>query len=406
MAADLIIPSQIPWDRIKGKDLEELLYWLFDSMGAKDLEWRVGGKGSGAADQGRDLECSFYVSSPEGELIKQKWWVEAKGRKKTVEPTEIKESVINASGKRDIDVLVIATNSFFSNPTRDWVREWQVDHPKPIVKLWERTQLENLCSKNPLAVIRLFSEALSPQGKLEVIRSKFWNYANYTDEPTLDDIWKFREKLSITPDTLLALVASEFANGNINKRSWATIVSDEIVVNSLVMALINFFYLLFRANAIGLKQEPFFKACGYLILYLIYRIGAKDTANLLKEAWNTVEDREYPEPVRKIAIQPILTVLLNEIKDVCSEECSRISADKFELTEKEIADYWQRLLPEEGEIAENDRILIFWANDKPCNVGFKLNKNVNCPLFHCEKPEENLEDILSIIEQIMKEKMK
>ena len=87
MAADLIIPSQIPWDRIKGKDLEELLYWLFDSMGAKDLEWRVGGKGSGAADQGRDLECSFYVSSPEGELIKQKWWVEAKGRKKTVEPT-------------------------------------------------------------------------------------------------------------------------------------------------------------------------------------------------------------------------------------------------------------------------------------------------------------------------------
>ena len=181
-------------------------------------------------------------------------------RKMGLTPTEIKESVINASGKRDIDVLVIATNSFFSNPTRDWVREWQVDHPKPIVKLWERTQLENLCSKNPLAVIRLFSEALSPQGKLEVIRSKFWNYANYTDEPTLDDIWKFREKLSITPDTLLALVASEFANGNINKRSWATIVSDEIVVNSLVMALINFFYLLFRANAIGLKQEPFFKA--------------------------------------------------------------------------------------------------------------------------------------------------
>jgi len=380
MAIDLIIPSEIPWDSIKKKDLEELLYWL--------------------------LECSFYVSSPEGELIKQKWWIEAKGRKKTVEPTEIKESVINASGKKDIDVLVIATNSFFSNPTRDWVNEWQVHHPRPKVKLWERTELEKLCSKNPLAVIRLFSEALSPQGKLEVTRSKFWNYANYTDEPTLNDIWKLREELTIAPDALLALVASEFANGNINKRSWAAIVSDEIIINSLVMALINFFYLLFRANAIGLKQEPFFKACGYLILCLIYRIGAKDTANLIKDAWNIVKDREYPESVRKIATQPILTILLNEIKDVCSKECSRISADSFGLTEKEISDYWQRLFPEEKEVEENDRILIIESNDKPCNVGFELNKEIHCPLFNCEEPEENIEYVLSVVEQIMKEKMK
>jgi len=50
MAKDLIIPSEIPWDSIKGKNLEELLYWLFDSIGAKNLEWRVGGKGTVAAN--------------------------------------------------------------------------------------------------------------------------------------------------------------------------------------------------------------------------------------------------------------------------------------------------------------------------------------------------------------------
>ena len=94
---ELIIPSKIPWDDIKGKDLEELLYWLFTSMGAKDLEWRIGGKGGGASDQGRDLECSFYTASPEGDLIHQKWWVEAKGRKSTVEPIEVKESVLNVA---------------------------------------------------------------------------------------------------------------------------------------------------------------------------------------------------------------------------------------------------------------------------------------------------------------------
>lgn len=117
MSKDLIVPSEIPWKDIKGKDLEELLYWLFDSMGAKELEWRIGGKGAGTSDQGRDLELSFYMSAPDGNLTKQKWWVESKGRKGTVEPSEVHEAVLNVSGKSFVDVLVIATNSNFSNPT-------------------------------------------------------------------------------------------------------------------------------------------------------------------------------------------------------------------------------------------------------------------------------------------------
>ena len=43
MPERFFIPTEVPWQDLKGKDLEELLYWLFDSMGAKDLEWRVGG---------------------------------------------------------------------------------------------------------------------------------------------------------------------------------------------------------------------------------------------------------------------------------------------------------------------------------------------------------------------------
>src|ERR1035437_5960071 len=125
MADPLFIPTEIPWSNLKGKDLEELLYWLLDSMGAKDLEWRIGGKGPGTSDQGRDLELSFYTSSPDGDLVKNRWWTDAKGRSSTVEPTEVKSAVLNAAGKNSIDVLVIATNTAFSNPTRDWVAEWQ-----------------------------------------------------------------------------------------------------------------------------------------------------------------------------------------------------------------------------------------------------------------------------------------
>jgi hypothetical protein len=35
---ELVIPSNIPWDNLKAKDLEECLYWLLDEMGAEDLE--------------------------------------------------------------------------------------------------------------------------------------------------------------------------------------------------------------------------------------------------------------------------------------------------------------------------------------------------------------------------------
>jgi hypothetical protein len=96
-------------------------------MGAKDLEWRSGGSGGGAADGGRDLEANFYTPSADNEIESQRWWIECKGRAGTVEAHEVKSAIVNAQGKEELDYLVIATNTQFSNPTRDWVKEWQPD---------------------------------------------------------------------------------------------------------------------------------------------------------------------------------------------------------------------------------------------------------------------------------------
>ena len=89
MTADLVLPSEIPWLDLTGKDLEECLYWLLHGLGGRDLEWRLGGSGGGAADGGRDLELHFFVPSPDGEMSRQKWWVEAKGRTDTVQPSVV-----------------------------------------------------------------------------------------------------------------------------------------------------------------------------------------------------------------------------------------------------------------------------------------------------------------------------
>jgi hypothetical protein len=97
---DPINDELIPWPSIRGVVLEELLYGLLDEMGAKELAWRTGGVGGGAADGGRDIEATFFQATPDGEVDTQSWWIEAKGRTGTVEPDAVKAAVINACDNR------------------------------------------------------------------------------------------------------------------------------------------------------------------------------------------------------------------------------------------------------------------------------------------------------------------
>ena len=403
MGRNLIIPSEIPWKNIKGKDLEELLYWLFNSMGAKELEWRIGGKGQGASDCGRDLELAFFQSSPDGSLTKQKWWVEAKGRKETVEPAEVKGAIFNAAGKSNIDVLVIATNTNFSNPTRDWVKEWQAENPRPVIKLWEQTELERLCCENPLVVVRLYSKALSNQGRLDVAKTKFWDYVCFTDESTLKKLWEVKSELDITSQALFALISSEVASGDISMRSWGTYIDKNILVESLANGLINFMYLIFRVNETGIRQRTIIKSLTYLMLIAINRIGSESVSNILKGVWDTVDGKEYPEQIRKIILQPVIETLNAELLDVCSSNCSRIITSPTELSEKEIEEYWNILTLKDLEEKEDkaEHALVIECNENPCVAGFFVNKDVGCPLFNMEKPAENLSSFLEIVSKVM-----
>lgn len=402
MKSDLILPSEIPWNEIKGTDLEELLYWLFDSMGAKDLGWRIGGKGKGTADQGRDLELAFFTPSPDGTLTKQIWWVEAKGRTSTVEPSEVREAVINAAGKVHIEVLVVATNTNFSNPTRDWVKEWNRDHVRPIVKLWERTELENLCSKNPSAVIRLYTKALSPQGKVAVASSRLWDYASFTDEPTLNSIWKQKDTIEIDERALFALIASEIANGEIGVRSWAVFVPDDILISCLCNGLIDFPYLASQANDRGVRQEPLIRAISYLIVVAIKRINKETVTSILANIWNGIEGREYLEKVKEFILEPILGTLQTELKDVCSDDCRRVTTDPELLQEVEIKKYWDRLKLSEFAESDEKKIFIYEWSKEPCEVGFALNEKDGCPLCRMEKPHLSIDDFIKVVERVVK----
>jgi hypothetical protein len=401
---DWILPSSIPFADLKGRDLEECVYWLLDSMGAKDLEWRTGGSGGGAADGGRDLEAQFYVPAVDGELEAQKWWIECKGRAGTVDPNEVKEAVNNAMAIGKLDCLVIATNTQFSNPTRDWVKQWQSTYSRPKVKLWDHAQLDRYLSRHPDVCLRLFSEVLSVDGRFKAMESRFWNKIEYVTPKTLADLWEARKEVDITPLGLFAAIANEFSNGSISHRPWAAFITPESVLQVLSIGLRNFPYLVGRCIKAGADQKTIIRTFAYLILAALDISSEESITDLLSHSLGRGGDVRLHKKMQEILLIPIVNQLLSEIQDVCSSDCKRMmSCDRSALREgkDEVNNYWLRLEDHSSaEPCQPARLLRIEARYEPCMVGFPVDKDNYCPLFHAEPTVKNTSDLMEIIKRV------
>lgn len=371
-APEFVLPTKIPWDALKGKELEECIYWLLHSMGARDLQWRVGGSGAGAADQGRDLEATFYSSDPTGEVVRQHWWVEAKGRKRTVEKGAVMDAAHNASAKAHVEIILIVTNTRFSNPTIDWVREWNESHARPKVRLWDCSAMERHLSANPGVVARLFAEALSPAGRLEYVRSQYWNYSQLASVGDLKTLWRNRADLVWEMQSIVAVVMSEIASGDVNKRAWAAALSEVEVYSALVTALGNGPYLLQRASLMGANLDYYTDALAYLLLGLMLRFDADEVVRLTEKLWALADLEDWPEQLKSMFIGPVLNCLESDLFDLCMKPCKRVSTDPH-LTETQIKNYHERFTvrDEPTVTEEDDRRLIFETKKIPCGLGFK-----------------------------------
>lgn len=401
---DWILPASIPFADIKGRDLEECVYWLLDAMGARDLEWRIGGTGGGAADGGRDLEATFYIPGPDGEMEPQLWWIECKGRKGTVEPDEVKSAVNNSMQLANLAHLVIVTNSNFSNPTRDWVKQWQANHPHPRVKLWDQGTLERLLTQHPNVVLRLFSEALSPSGLLKVIRQRFWERLEYMPVKALRTFWSERNAIEIDPLDRFALIANEFAHGSINDRPWAAQATPKELIQTVHIAFVNLPYLMVRVSRIGVDREPVLAALAHLIVAALQVTSADDLCRLLFDDCLALKGELFPDSVIDVILVPVIDRVAGEMQDVCAADCDRImTSEPTTLVNAGdlIETYWRRLDPSgASEVPDETRHFRIERRDGPCKVGFELDRNHSCPLFDLDLKAANVREFLAIVERV------
>ena len=400
----LVTPSEIPWDELKGEQLEECLYWLMDAMGARDLVWRVGGIGGGGPDQGRDLEVCFHVPDPDGQMVRQKWWIEAKGRSRTVEPRAVHRAVLRAAGVRELDVLVIATNARFSNPTRDWVQQWQDGQPRPRVRLWDRGDLEKLVSAHPDVVSRLFASALTVQGRLAAVSSRFWSYCHYADEPTLALLWDSRDRLDWDEKALVAVLAAEMANGDVQRRAWGAALSHEELVLALGQGLLNLLYFCHRACGSGVAPRPYIRAIGYLLLVALDRFPSAEAARILRIVWQPADGIPFPEELRSMVMTLVVQDLVSELWGLCLPDCSRVSTEPGVREQTRSTGYWDRLKTVEAEASEpdvDDEMFYIELHDAPCSAGLRLDKDRRCPFLQLDLDEADIGEVLGTLKKVI-----
>lgn len=400
-----VIPSEIPITHLKSKDLEECVYWLLDAMGAKDLEWRVGGSGDGAADGGRDLEARFFSPLDPTEEGEQRWWVECKGRKnKTLEKSAVVDAVNNALAY-DITHLLIVTNTQFSNPTRDWVSAWQKKHPIPKILLWDGTELERRLCRHPDVVMRLFSSALSMEGKLKALEGRFWNRLEFAPPRWLPELWRHREALHMELTDIVALTVNEFANGDIGKRPWIAALDAKNRQYVLHLLAMNIGAFAVRAGKSGAEQGPIIRSVAYGILCALEVAAPNDIAKLLDYSVTRGGEIDMPDAVWGYLLGPVFDQLHGELQDVCASDCQRIMwspRDRYTDDGDPITTYWQRaVLSETQDHEEPQQTVHLESLTAPCNVGFDLNETRCCPLFDMEITQDNAEAFLEVAKHVI-----
>jgi len=357
----------LPWGRLSGREFEECLFWIARGIGVQQLIWRDSTQAG--PDQGRDLEGYLYEPTPEGGMRRKSWWLEAKQRSTTLERLAVKEAVVNATGR--VDVLVIATTTTFTNPTRVWVEQWQQQNPRPDVRLWDQNTLEPLLAERPDALVRVFAEALTSQGKLDLVEARFWKTQGYADQPLLQQLWDERPTLKWNSQAFIAVMASEAANGSFSTHPWAVRIKGKEVLHLLKLGLHQLWGFCIRAQEVGINEHHYIKAMAYLLLVSLKTNATSEVLANIKNRW--------PKELQQFAMRQVVLQLLTELHDVCTSDCRRISTEPLEFRPEEMKTYWKRLT-REGQTETGRHVLSIEKQDGRCNVGLSLNKKRSCPL--------------------------
>ena len=122
---------------------ENLVYDCVRSIGVRNLVWRTPGN-----DGGRDLEGQVVVTDLVGIDKIEKWYVECKKYKVSIDwPTIWKK--ISYADCQQADVFLLATNSNPSPNCENEISRWNTSRRRPAIRVWRGYSFEELLATKP-----------------------------------------------------------------------------------------------------------------------------------------------------------------------------------------------------------------------------------------------------------------
>ncbi len=322
MAEKNLYIEDIDWSLIDPEKFEKLIYFLLDSIGMKNIIWRKGGSGVSATDGGRDLECEKHIIEEDDSIKIEKWWVEVKYRTNTLEKIKVQETLINAVGYPEVDVICIATNNVISNPTLDWINVFKLNKGKKMV-IWQGHKIEKIIKDNPSLIYRFFPSSLTLKGRFSVIDTRFYSYLQLPSSSDLIDIWENKEYLEFISKTILPIIFAEAKFGDIFERQWGFWFQKDLLFETLQFGLTNILQLLWKCELLGKDSYFMMNGMEYLLLSNMINFPAEIITdniveNVLKSLIiNDEVDIEKSYEMLNIILEPIISNLCFRISETC-----------------------------------------------------------------------------------------
>lgn len=375
--------EDLPWASMSPEVLEELTFAILEEMGAAELEWRSSNESINAPDGGRDLEAVFNRPTPDGDIERQRWWLECKRRKRTVTPADVKECVLNTAPYRHVAIYIIVTNSYFSNPTRDWIAKYNEGSSGPTVKLWDRKRLQDLVSKYPSAAAKSLVAALSFSDRIEFLTSYFFDHGRTLNEVELRDAWERRDEINNTEFCVAASYA-DICSGNISNRPWMTCPTDSQLLHALILSYTALIGAILRD--LPVVNEKIVETAGYITGCAARRLPRDTVEEVLDNPPSFLADPfDLDKNAGELIVGPGKRSLANELLRRCADDCARYS---MSLHDNDLlTDFWRSYgsLPTERDT----RDLIFIDISVPCAVGLEVSSEIHCPLDSDSYLEDN-----------------
>ncbi|MFC9228064.1 restriction endonuclease [Streptomyces decoyicus] len=383
--------TQVLWKEVAGSQLEELLFGLLEAMGAKNLVWRAGSEsGVTASDSGRDLEAVFDRPSPDGELDRQRWWIECKGRSGTVERGAVQQAVLDACARTDVDVLVVATNSRFSNPTRDWLEDRLRVQPHPLIKLWDRDNLDRLVRRHPTVAARILPAMLSDEERLRLLISRFEELGEEPTQTDLDFFWERREWImrQEAQVAVAAVLMFLYAEGVPipRRRLWWQLLQKGDLPEAIVECLVNLPAKVSRSDIPRpLENIRGTAASARVLIACLNLFPQEEVAGLVVNPWRFIvegekiaEDEDSLKVWQDGALRPVLAFAQSDLLDACASDCARVTADSPHEPESiNCSNFWGMIAADSAGV--EDEVLVIEDLSGRCTVG--LDVTSGCPLI-------------------------